>query len=93
MATAIGTLRRRAHVNHIHLNRKALDIFGRTLKQQRIAHAHHQIIKLPSDVLVAAVNRQRINAVAPPQTQRPQRAANHLAPGRNEHLDSIRLNR
>ncbi len=59
------------HVHKVHFGRKALNVFGRPFEQKRIPHAHHQIVQLTPDVLVAPMHGQWIDAEPAAQAHRP----------------------
>ncbi len=56
------------------------------LQQQRVTDPHHQRVQMGTDILVAPVRRQHIDAIAPPQAQRAQRTPDHLAARCDQYL-------
>jgi hypothetical protein len=56
-----------------------LDVGGRAFEEQRVAHAHHQVVELAADILVPAMHRQRVDAVAAAQAQIAKAAARPCA--------------
>ncbi len=93
MFAAVGARRRRRDIHQIGICRQSGNVIGRTFQKQRIAHAHDQIVKLGSNVLVAPVNRQNVDAIAPPKPELPERTTDQRRPGRNQHLDRAGLAR
>ena len=87
MRASVSAGRGFRHVAEVHVGRQALDVGGRAFKQQRVAHADHDVVDLAADVAVAPVDRQRIDAVAPPQAHRAHPPTDHAAIGRDENLD------
>ena len=93
LAAAKGPFFGMGDVNQVHVGGQTLNILHRALQQQCIANAHHQIIQLAANVLIAAVGGQHINRIATAQAQFAQTAAHHLAIGGNQHLDRAGLHR
>ena len=89
----VRPLRGLGHVDEIDVRGQAPDVLGRALEQQRVAHAHRHLVELAPDVLVPAVDRQRVDAVAPAQAQRAQRAPHQPAARRDQRLHGRRAAR
>ena len=82
-----GPVSRGAEIRKVHVGGEATDIIIRALKQQRVPNTHHDVIKLAAEVSAAPMDRHRIDAVAPPEPELPERVANHAAAGKDEGFD------
>jgi hypothetical protein len=88
-SAAIGAHARTVQFGQIHIVGEAADVVGVALQQQRVADADHHVLQLDRRLLVAPVHRQRIDAIAPPQPQLAQRAADQQAAGRDQRLHRL----
>ena len=77
-------------IDEVDVGGEAADVVGRALEQQRVADPHHHVVELAADVLVPPVHRQRIDAVAAPQPEAAERAADQPAVGQDQRLDGGR---
>jgi hypothetical protein len=82
----VGTLGRGGDIDKLHIRGQPIDIGGRALQKERVAHAHHEVVELPPDILVPAVHGQRVDPVAPAQAQVAEAAAHHARARRDQDL-------
>ena len=88
MGATIGALGRFGHIDHVHFRGQTLNVFGRAFEQQSVAHAHHQIVQLPTDIAIASVYGQRIDPEAASQAHGAQSAPHHFGIWRDQRFNS-----